>query len=158
MVAFTVTLGKAASSNVVLKWVTADGSAKAPGDYTAQSSGSLTIAAGATSGTITVATALDDIAEGDEDFTVTLSAPSALPAGVSITDAEATGTIEDDDTSGVAIADADATEGGVVAFTVTLGKAASSNVVLKWVTADGSANPSLTGYFKDRSLSVPYGA
>ena len=86
-----------------------------------------------------MATALDDIAEGDEDFTVTLSAPDGLPAGVSITDAEATGTIEDDDTSGVAIADADATEGGVVAFTVTLGKAASSSVVLKWVTADGSA-------------------
>ena len=71
-----------------------------------------------------MATALDDIAEGDEDFTVTLSAPSALPAGVSIADADGDGHDRGRrHGSGVSIADAEATEGGVVTFTVTLGKA-----------------------------------
>ena len=157
VVTFTVTLGKASSSNVVLKWVTSDGTAGS-GDYTAQSNGSLTIAAGSTSGTLTVQTTGDQIAEGDETFEVTLSAPSALPAGVSIADATATGTIADDDTAGVSIADAEATEGGVVTFTVTLGKASSSNVVLKWVTSDGTAGSGDYTAQSNGSLTIAAGS
>ena len=102
-VTFEVTLSSEAGADVILNWTTADGTAKVsgdptiPDDYTA-GAGSLTIVAGATSGTIAVRTVEDRMAEDDETFTVALSAPAAgLPEGVALTDAEAVGTIEDDD-------------------------------------------------------------
>ena len=103
-VVFTVTLSSDAGADVVLDWTTVNGSAKVsgdpmiPDDYGPPRSGALTIAAGATAGTIAVRTVEDTMAEDDETFTVVLSAPAAgLPDGVTLTDAEATGTIEDDD-------------------------------------------------------------
>ena len=102
-VVFTVTLSSAAGIDVVLNWTTADGTAKAsddtaiPDDYT-EADGTLTIPDGSISGTITVKTVDDRMAEDDETFKVVLSAPAAgLPDGVVLTDAEAVGTIEDDD-------------------------------------------------------------
>ena len=102
-ITFEVTLSSDAGANVVLNWTTVDGTAKVsgdpmiPGDYEAGAD-TLTIAAGATTGTIAVRTVHDIMAEDDETFTVVLSAPAAgLPDGVTLTDAEATGTIEDDD-------------------------------------------------------------
>ena len=62
----------------------------------------VTIAAGQTSATFSVATVHDNDDEPDETFTVTLSprTGTALPAGVEVTDATATGTIMDNDTAG----------------------------------------------------------
>ena len=62
----------------------------------------VSIAAGRTSATFSVATTQDNDDEPDETFTVTLAprTGTALPAGVSITDGTATGTIMDDDMAG----------------------------------------------------------
>ena len=138
-VEFTVSLSEAAGSDVVLNWSTTDGTAIAPGDYTPMSSGTVTIAAGATTNTFTVATVDDALVEGDETFTVTIT-ENTLPASVSIGTTTATGTINDDDTATVSIAgDANATEGSSVIFTVNLTAQASSDVVLNWSTTDGTA-------------------
>ena len=95
-VIFTVTLSRAADEAVAVVWSTSNGTAGSD-DYTGQSAQTLRIRTGSISGTITVKTTPDEITEGDETFEVTLSAPSGLPAGVSITTAQATGTITDDD-------------------------------------------------------------
>ena len=138
-ITFTANLSAQASSDVVLNWSTTDGTAIAPGDYTAVSSGTVTIAAGATTNTFTVATVEDTLVEGDETFTVTLAASGTLPGGVTLGDITATGTITDDDSATVSIANASATEGGTVEFTVSLSAAANADVVLNWSATDGTA-------------------
>ena len=90
--AFAVTLDAATGGQVTVDYATSDGSARAGEDYDA-ASGTLTFAPGNTVKTITV-TVLDDAHdEGEETFTLTLSNAS----GATLTDAEATGTIENRD-------------------------------------------------------------
>ena len=89
---FTVTLDKALSQNVTVNYATSDGTAKAPGDYTA-TSGTLTFLAGETAKTIVVPVKGDVIAEADETFQLRLSNPVNGVLAI----ATATGTIIDDD-------------------------------------------------------------
>ena len=90
VLAFAVTLSRRASSHITINYATADGSATAGADYTA-ASGILTIESGSSSGSIEV-TVLDD-SHNDGEETLTLSNASS---GV-LTDATATGTIENHD-------------------------------------------------------------
>ena len=131
---FTVTLDLASGETVTVDYATANGTALAGSDYTA-ASGTLTFAAGDTSKTIDVLVTDDSLGEGDEDFTVTLS--SASNAGMS--DGEATGTITDNEIPTLTIADATATEGASVSFTVTLDPESSSDVTVAYATSDGTA-------------------
>ena len=135
-IAFTVTLDSAASATVTVDYATANGTADGD-DYTA-TSGTLTFAAGTTSGTITVPIADDDVNESDETFTVTLSNASGATLGT----ASATGTIRNRHvTPVVSISDAGGTEGdGDIAFTVTLDSAASATVTVDYATADGTVD------------------
>ncbi len=89
---FTVTLNPVAVSPVTVDWATADGTARAGTDYTA-GNGSLTFGPGEDRKTVSVTVAGDNVDEPNETFTVTLSSAS----GATIGDAEATGTIRDDD-------------------------------------------------------------
>jgi hypothetical protein len=91
---FTVTLSAASASAVSVGYATADGTATAGSDYTA-TSGTLTIAAGGTSGTISVPVLGDTTAESSETFTVSLSSAT----NATVADGQGTGTIVDDDTS-----------------------------------------------------------
>ena len=100
--AFTVTLSGAASSATVLGWSTDGVTATSGTDFTAVTSGALTIDAGDTTGTLSVATSQDDFAESTETFTVTITG-TTLPSGVTLGTATATGTITDDDTRGVVV-------------------------------------------------------
>ena len=101
-VTFTVTLaGSALSSALELAATPSSGpgdTATAGTDYAAAVQ-HVSIAAGQASATFSVATTQDADVEADETFTVTLSARpgTALPSGVRIADATATGTIVDDD-------------------------------------------------------------
>ncbi len=79
---------------VKVDWATADGTATAGEDYTA-SSGTLTFEPGETVKTISIPVLHDATHEDDETMTLRLS--NAL--GVEITDAEATGTILNNDTA-----------------------------------------------------------
>ncbi len=89
---FTVMLNPAAVSPVTVDWATADGTARAGTDYTA-GSGRLTFGVGEDRKTVSVTVTGDDVDEPNETFTVRLSNAS----GATIADAEATGTIRDDD-------------------------------------------------------------
>ena len=90
--AFAVTLDRAAVAAVTVAYATASGTAVEDTDYTG-ASGTLTFAAGETAQTVTVALLQDDADESDETFALTLSSPTGAQLG----DAEATGTIADDD-------------------------------------------------------------
>ena len=70
---FTVTLSPAASQTVTVNYATADGTAKAPGDYTART-GTLTFLAGQTTKTLSVLARGDLADEANETFFVNLSA------------------------------------------------------------------------------------
>ena len=90
--AFAVNLSAPSGRVVTVDFATANGSALAGQDYTARS-GTLTIAAGATGGSLGVALIDDTADEPSETFELRLSAPAAATLG----DAAATGTILDDD-------------------------------------------------------------
>ena len=89
---FTVTLDRESTGEVTVNYATADGTATAGSDYTA-TSGTLTFAAGDTSKTVSVPVLNDDLDEGSETLTLTLTSPS----GATLADAEATGTITNSD-------------------------------------------------------------
>lgn len=91
---FTVRLSRPASSPVRLLYGTWDGTATSPDDYAA-TPGTLSFSPGETSKTIAVPVNDDALSEPDETFSVDLSSPQG--AGATLSDASATGTIEDDD-------------------------------------------------------------
>ena len=135
-ITFTVRLNVASSLAVTVDWATADDTATQGADY-AETTGTLTFDALETEQTITVPLLDDALDEADETFTVALT----NAANATLDDAEATGTIADnDDTPALTIADAEAAEGdGEITFTVTLGAASSLEVTVDWTTADGTA-------------------
>ena len=92
VLAFAVTLSRAATSAFSVDYATSDGSARAGEDYTA-ASGTLSFQAGDSSRTIEVAVLDDSHDEGEETLTLRLSNASSGR----LTDSEATGTIENTD-------------------------------------------------------------
>ncbi len=136
---FTVRLSAASGQVVTVDYATADGVATAPADYTA-ASGQLTFPAGTTTRTVTVAVVADLLDEPSETFLVRLS----NPAGALLGDAQATGTIVDDDPTPVlSIGDVSLAEGeaGTTAATFSLSLSAPSGQVVRVVaaTANGTA-------------------
>ncbi|PEG40595.1 chitinase [Mycolicibacterium duvalii] len=89
---FVVTLDKAPTETVTVRYVTSDGTAAAGSDYVA-TSGVLTFAPGVTMQLLHVDVIGDTATEAAETFTVTLTEPT----GVTLADAVAIGTIVDDD-------------------------------------------------------------
>ncbi|HEX6739090.1 MAG TPA: Calx-beta domain-containing protein [Vicinamibacteria bacterium] len=85
---FTLTLGQALGRTVAINFTTADGTARAPGDYTT-TSGSVTFPVGALTQTVTVPVVGDTINEGDESFSLNMTGDAT---------ATATATIVNDDT------------------------------------------------------------
>lgn len=133
---FEVSLSKAAEGDVTFSYATADGTAKAPGDYTAVSGGKGTIPKGATSTEVSVQTTEDSTPESTESMSLTLSAPT----GATIDDGEAKGTITDDDEKvSLSVADTSVLEGKKAEFTVTLSKVSGLEVRVEWETGDGTA-------------------
>src|SRR6185436_9544861 len=89
---FTLTLSQASNVDVTVLYNTANLSAAAGSDYAA-ASGNLTIPAGQTSKTFTVAVKGDRLPEPNETFAVNLGAPT----NASIRDGQGIGTILDDE-------------------------------------------------------------
>ena len=136
---FQVTLTGTRTGSVTVDYATVGGTARQSSDYT-HTSRSLTFAANESSKTISVPTVEDDIEEQTETFTVNLS----NPAGATIQDGTATGTITDDDGGGdtptLSIADAAASEGDPVVFTVTLTGTRTGSVTVDYATTAGTAS------------------
>ena len=158
-VEFVVTLSMAAGSDVALDWSTADDTATSGDDYTAVTAGTLTIAAGDTTGTLVVPTAEDRLAEADETFTVTMTG-TTLPSGVTLGTATATGTIEDDDTVTAAVTAGAPTvsEGSAASFEVALTDATSTADVVVTYTVTGTATSGTDYTAPSGSLTITAGA
>ena len=108
-------------------------------DYTANTTAiSFTGTANETK-TFTVATTEDHALETNETFTVGLTV-SNVPEGVTITATDTgTGTINNDDSAIVTIADTSASEGANLTFTITLDKAVQGGLTVTPSFTDGTA-------------------
>ncbi|MGV1006528.1 MAG: Calx-beta domain-containing protein, partial [Candidatus Nanopelagicales bacterium] len=139
---FTVSLSKASTTPVTVKYATVNGTATAGTDYTA-ATGTLTFAAGTTTQTLAVKVLGDTVVEPTEAFTVTLTNPT----GATLTRATATATVTNDDaavtTPALSISDVSVTEGNSgttnANFTVSLSKASTTPVTVKYATVNGTA-------------------
>ncbi len=140
---FTVTLTGATALPIAVNYVTADGTAVSPGDYSA-TSGTLTFnPSTATSQTLTIVVPLNNDAtnEATEQFALNLSGPTN---GATLSDAQGVATITDDDAvPTLSINDVSAAEGnsGTTAFTftVSLTGATAQTATVNYATADGTA-------------------
>jgi hypothetical protein len=112
--------GSPSQDPINIAYHTADGSAVAPGDYTAVGSGNATIAAFGPSVNVTISVNGDTTLEPNETFTVELDSTSVG----TIADASGLGTITNDDT-----AESDASVSGGV-LTVSDGNGGTSNDAL----------------------------
>ena len=90
---FTISLSGPASTAVMVRYDTQDGTAIAGSDYN-QAGGTITFAPGETTKTVTVNVIADSSVEPDEAFSVVLSSP----VGAELADTTGEGTILDDDT------------------------------------------------------------
>jgi hypothetical protein len=137
---FTVTLSAASIQPVTISYATANGSATAGSDYQT-ASGTLTIPAGQTTGTISVLVNGDTTPEPNESFFVNLTSAE----GATIADGQGVGTIVDDDVAlpAISISDASVVEGNSGArqmmFTVSLSQASTQEVRVNFATANGTA-------------------
>ena len=132
-------------SVVTIAYATVDGDATAGVDYTAESGTlTLTVAASATMGSITVETRPDMLSEDDETFTLTLRLVDD-PGGVALGNSAVTGTINDNDDLTVTIDEQQDTvvEGSAATFLVKLsstsGVAGSTAVTVDY-TLGGAAD------------------
>lgn len=135
---FPVRLTKPAAGEVTVAWTTTPFTAN--GDDFLAGDGTVRFAAGETEAGIEIPLAEDTLAEGDESFRLTLSAP----AGATLGDAEAQGVILDDDdhavTPSVSVNDTSVRENaGPAGFEVRLSEAAADEVTVEWRTGDGTA-------------------
>ncbi|HET7830747.1 MAG TPA: ExeM/NucH family extracellular endonuclease [Candidatus Limnocylindrales bacterium] len=113
---FTVSLSVAASGPVTFDIATADDTATSPSDYTAKALTRQSIAAGRTSATFDVLVNGDSTAEPDEAFLVNLTNVS----GADVTDAQARGTIVNDDAAITPIHDIQTDDGSSTAGTFSI--------------------------------------
>lgn len=137
--AFTITKNGATGSSLSVSYQTANGTAVAPGDYTAKLLTALTFLSTDVTKTINVTTATDALIEGNETFTMTLSAPTG---GATIAVGTATATISDPVCAGVSFSIASngaVTEGANSVFTFTKTGTTSSSCTVNYATADGTA-------------------
>lgn len=138
---FTVTLSNEYHAVVQVEYATANGTATAPGDYTAAAATMLSFSPGQTEKTITVQTAADTLDEPDEGFLVSLSSPS----NATLADAQGAGTIVDDDpVPSLSIDDVSVTEGNAgttnAVFTVSLSAASGLPASVHFATGGGTAS------------------
>ncbi len=139
---FTVTLsGSNASEPFKVTPTFTDGTATKGTDYTANTAAIDFQGDSGEEHTFTVATTEDDVVEAGETFTVGLTiSETAEERQLQQRTGTATGTIFNDDTATVTIADASANEGGEMTFTMTLDKAVSEPVRVTLLFTDGTAS------------------
>lgn len=155
---FTVSLTNPSKTPVTVQYVTANGTATAGSDYTADV-GTLTFAPGVQSQTIAITIAGDAIVEGDETFTITLSAPTGASLGAAV----GTGTISNDDSAVLSLNSVSLAEGNAgntpLNFTATLSNPVQGGISATLNTADGNnANPLLNATVADNDYVAIVGA
>ncbi|MGH2712970.1 MAG: Calx-beta domain-containing protein, partial [Thermoleophilaceae bacterium] len=133
---FVITLSAPSAQVVRVDYTTQDGTANAPGDYTAKS-GTLTFNPGVTSKLVLVDLIDDSVDEATEQFTLELSNPQRA----TIADGTGVGEIRDNDGPSISISDASRNEGSSTAlsFQVTLSAPSPEEVRVDYATQDGTA-------------------
>ncbi|MBM7841752.1 beta strand repeat-containing protein [Herpetosiphon giganteus] len=152
-----VTLSNASYLPISVEFVTTDGTASAPSDYTTIT-GTLNFAPGETSKTIDIATVGDLIDEPDETINVALS----NAVNTTISNDEAIATILDDDaTPVITVANGEVSEGNSGSVTVTLNVSlsnpSSSLITVDYATVAGSATANVDFTSSNGSLSFAPG-
>src|SRR6185295_12049784 len=162
---FTVSLsnGKVAPVGGLTVNYAVSGSATPTTDYAALS-GSVVIPAGTSSATINVNGIVDDnIVEGDETVTVTLTSTS-IPSQVTVDATPATVTIADNDATTISIAATDAnasetaTDNGLFTVSLSNGKVAPVGGLTVNYAVSGSATPTTDYAALTGSVVIPAGA
>ena len=133
---FTVSLDATAPFDSIVGYTTGPDTATADADYTT-TSGTLTVAAGATSGSVDVPVLDDSTYEGNEALTLDITAVS----GVVVADTQGHGTITEDDAApSITVDDPTVAEdGATMTFTISLDATAAVDVAIDYATSDGTA-------------------
>jgi hypothetical protein len=136
---FTISLSEISYHDVTVEYATVNDTATAASNDYTTTSDTLTIPAGSLTGTISVPIKGDTIVESNETFFVNLSNPTRA----TIADAQAVGTITNDDSTEISIDDASLAEGNSgtanMTFTVSLSYLSDSPVQVNYATANSSA-------------------
>ena len=156
---FTVTLAGGASTAPVTVRYETTGSATSGSDYTAPS-GSLTIASGVATGTVTIATTADAVLDRGETLGLRLTGVSGGGGASSLgstTSAATTITDAGTATVGFSATSQSVDEGREATLTLSLSGAVSAPVTVKWKTT-GSSATSGTDYTAQASTAVTIAA
>lgn len=136
---FTVGLNAPHSENVKISYATADGTAKAGGDYEPES-GILVIPSGQLSGNVRVNIIGDNVIEDNEIFYLRLF---GAQQGTIVDDAGAATIINDDSEQGLTISDSATIEGNAgrknMYFSIALAAPAKAFVTIHYATINGTA-------------------
>ena len=136
---FVVTLSANAPAPVSIGWTTTDESATSPSDYTG-GTGTLAIAAGQRTGTITIKVKGDALPEENEKFHVDLTSFNGVQQGA---DGRGTATITNDDAAAVPSVQDASTQEGNVTVNIRVTQAASGQTVnFNYRTVEGTATAS----------------
>lgn len=133
---FTIAVSGPAGAGITVDYATANATATAGSDYTLTSGTAALANGGCKCATVNVPILGDTTPELDETFQVNLS----NPVGATITDAQAIGTITNEDDPHATIDDPSSLENsGTLTFTVTLDQSAPFDSVMTYATTDGTA-------------------
>jgi Calx-beta domain/IPT/TIG domain len=152
---FRVDLSSPEPFPVFVDWSTSDGTATAPGDYTA-AHGRLEIFPGETWRQVDVPVRADSVNEYAESFHLTLSNPSSATLGAKVT---GTGWIKDNSPQPtVSVANASAPEGSPLLFKLQLSAASGKAVVVQYATVAGTAKAGVDYVSRTGSVTIPAGS
>jgi uncharacterized protein YcfL len=154
---FIVSLNAATTVDVNVDYALTENSATSGNDYV-DTSGTLTISAGSTSASLPVTIIPDNDIEADETLTVTLS----NAVGGNLVQANATGTILNDDNLLVSVSNASINEGNAgqtstLSFTVSLNNSYSQDVSVEYRTFDVTASSASDYTSTMGTLTIPAG-
>ena len=154
---FPVTLSRPSSQTVSVEYTFNDGTAVQPDDFDyLETSRTLVINAGSTEGELSVYIVDDGIDEGAETFSATLSNPQN--AVIAEGRGTATGTIVDDESALISIADNSASESaGTIDFEVSLSAVRTEDTTVNYTTFDGTATQPDDYLAASGTLTIPAG-
>ncbi|MBC3809128.1 retention module-containing protein, partial [Undibacterium seohonense] len=143
-ITYTISLSATSAAAVSVNYGSSNGTALAGSDYSAIA-GSVTFAPGETTKTITVAITNDTVFEGNENFQVSLSAPSNATLGnasvntVIHDDGTGTGGNDDDRLTVVSVSSPTVTEGGSLVFSINLSGTSTTPTAVSVTPSSGTA-------------------
>ena len=143
-ITYTISLSATSAASVSVNYGSTNGTALAGSDYSAIA-GSVTFAPGETTKTVTVAIVNDTVFEGNENFQVSLSAPTNATLGngtvttVIRDDGTGFGGNDDDRLTVVSVSNPTVTEGGSLVFSVNLSGTSTTPTAVSVTPSSGTA-------------------